>query len=111
MKFFAGVWLPREAMPPALQTVSDVTPLGSAVHAMDISMLAGQCPPAEPLLAMAVWAVTFGWLSVRMFKWEWDRARQHRSRTPQPPARPGNIRDCGIQPALTGSGDMMTGRT
>ena len=70
MMFFAGVWLPREAMPPALQTVSDLTPLGSAVHAMDISMLTGQFPPAESLLVMAVWAVIFGWLSVRMFRWE-----------------------------------------
>jgi len=70
MMFFAGVWLPREAMAPALQTVSDLTPLGSAVHAIDISMLTGQFPPAEPLLVMAVWAVIFGWLSVRMFKWE-----------------------------------------
>jgi hypothetical protein len=57
-------------MPPALQTASDLTPLGSAVHAMDISMLAGQFPPVESLLVMAAWAVTFGWLSVRMFKWE-----------------------------------------
>ena len=70
MLFFAGVWLPREVMPPALRTVSDLTPLGAAVHAMDISMLKGQFPPAESLLVMAAWAVIFGWLSVRMFRWE-----------------------------------------
>jgi hypothetical protein len=63
MMFFAGVWLPREAMAPALRTVSDLTPLGSAVHAMDISMLAGRFPPLEPLLVMGAWAVIFGWLS------------------------------------------------
>jgi ABC-2 type transport system permease protein len=60
MMFFAGVWLPREVMPPALRTVSDLTPIGSAVHAMDISMLAGRFPPTESLLVMAVWAVIFG---------------------------------------------------
>jgi hypothetical protein len=37
---------------------------------MDISMLKGQFPPAESLLVMAAWAVIFGWLSVRMFRWE-----------------------------------------
>ena len=74
MMFFAGVWLPREVMPPALRTVSDLTPLGSAVHAIDMSMLTGQFPPAESLLVMAAWAVIFGWLSVRMFKWEYGRA-------------------------------------
>jgi hypothetical protein len=36
-------------------------------------MLTGPFPPAEPLLVMAAWAVIFGWLSVRMFKWQWDR--------------------------------------
>jgi hypothetical protein len=36
-----------------LQTVSDLTPLGAAVHAMDISMLTGQFPPAESLVVMA----------------------------------------------------------
>ena len=70
MLFFAGVWLPREVMPPALRTVSDLTPLGAAVHAMDTSMLKGQFPPAESLLVMAAWAVILGWLSVRMFRWE-----------------------------------------
>jgi hypothetical protein len=39
---------------------------------MDISMLTGQFPPAESLVVMATWAVIFGWLSVRMFKWEYD---------------------------------------
>ena len=53
-----------------LQTVSDLTPPGAAVHARDISMLTRQSPPAESLAVMATWAVIFGWLSVRMFKWE-----------------------------------------
>lgn len=70
MMVFAGVWLPRGVMPPTLQTVSDITPIGAAVHAMDTSMLTGQFPPAEALVVMAAWAVIFGWLSVRMFRWE-----------------------------------------
>jgi ABC-2 type transport system permease protein len=70
MLFFAGVWLPREAMPPTLRTPSDLTPLGAAVHAMGTSLLAGRFPSAEPLLGMVTWAAVFGWLSVRMFRWE-----------------------------------------
>jgi ABC-2 type transport system permease protein len=67
--FFAGVWLPREAMAPALRTVSDLTGLGAAVQAMQ-SSIQGRFPSAESLLVMAAWAVIFGWLSVRMFRWE-----------------------------------------
>jgi ABC-2 type transport system permease protein len=67
--FFAGVWLPRETMAPALRTVSDLTGLGAAVQAMQ-SSIQGQFPSVESLLVMAAWAVIFGWLSVRMFRWE-----------------------------------------
>ena len=67
--FFAGVWLPREAMAPALRTVSDLTGLGAAVQAMQ-SSIQGRFPSAESLLVMTAWAVIFGWLSVRMFRWE-----------------------------------------
>jgi ABC-2 type transport system permease protein len=67
--FFAGVWLPREAMAPALRNVSDLTGLGAAVQAMQ-SSIQGRFPFAESLLVMAAWAVIFGLLSVRMFRWE-----------------------------------------
>ena len=29
-----------------------------------------QFPSVESLLVMAAWAVIFGWLSIRMFRWE-----------------------------------------
>ena len=67
--FFAGVWLPREAMAPALRTVSGFTGLGAAVQAMQ-SSIQGQFPSAQSLLVMVAWAAIFGWLSVRMFRWE-----------------------------------------
>jgi ABC-2 type transport system ATP-binding protein len=67
--FFAGVWSPRELMPAALRSVSDLTALGAAVQAMQ-SSIHGQFPSAESLLVMAAWAVIFGWLSLRMFRWE-----------------------------------------
>jgi ABC-2 type transport system permease protein len=70
MLFFAGVWLPQQSMPPWLRTISRVAPVGAGVHALDTSMLSGRFPPAQPLAVMVVWAAVFGWLSVRMFRWE-----------------------------------------
>jgi ABC-2 type transport system permease protein len=69
MIFFAGLWWPRELMPGALQAVSDYTPLGAAVEAMQDSMQ-GQFPPAAPLLVLAAYAVVFGFLAKRFFRWE-----------------------------------------
>jgi ABC-2 type transport system permease protein len=67
--FFAGMWWPRELMPGVLQAVSDFTPLGAAVAAIQDSMQ-GQFPPAEPLLVLAGYALVFGFLAKRFFRWE-----------------------------------------
>jgi ABC-2 type transport system permease protein len=69
MIFFAGLWWPRELMPGALQAVSNYTPLGAAVQAMQDSMQ-GQFPPVAPLLVLAAYAVVFGFLAKRLFRWE-----------------------------------------
>ena len=69
MMFFAGLWLPRAAMPPVLQDVSNYTPLGAAVQAIQASMLQG-FPPIAPLLVLAGYAVVFGYLAKRFFRWE-----------------------------------------
>jgi ABC-2 type transport system permease protein len=69
MMFFAGLWWPRELMPGALQVVSSATPLGAAVQAMQDSMQ-GQFPPAAPLLVLAAYAVVFGFLAKRFFRWQ-----------------------------------------
>ena len=69
MIFFAGLWWPRELMPGVLQGVSSFTPLGAAVEAMQDSMQ-GQFPPALPLLVLAAYAVVFGFLAKRFFRWE-----------------------------------------
>jgi len=69
MIFFAGMWWPRELMPGVLQGVSDFTPLGAAVEAMQDSMQ-GQFPPAASLLVLAAYAVVFGFLAKRFFRWE-----------------------------------------
>jgi ABC-2 type transport system permease protein len=67
--FFAGLWLPRADMPAALQAVSDLTPLGAAVGAIQSALLQG-FPPVASLLTLLAYAVAFGWLAVRSFRWE-----------------------------------------
>jgi ABC-2 type transport system permease protein len=69
LMFFAGLWLPREAMPGLLQDISNYTPLGAAVEALQDSMQTG-FPPVAPLLVLAAYAVVFGFLAKRLFKWE-----------------------------------------
>ena len=69
MMFFAGLWLPRELMPTVLLDISNYTPLGAAAEAMQDSMLGGALP-AAPLLVLAAYAVVFGFLARRFFRWE-----------------------------------------
>jgi ABC-2 type transport system permease protein len=69
LMFFAGLWLPRAVMPPVLLDISNYTPLGAAVQAMQASMQSG-FPPAAPLLVLTGYAVVFGYLARRFFRWE-----------------------------------------
>ena len=69
MLFFSGMWFPRELMPGVLQDVSNITPLGAAVEAIQDSMQ-GQFPPAEPLLVLAGYALVFALIAKRFFRWE-----------------------------------------
>jgi ABC-2 type transport system permease protein len=69
LMFFAGLWLPRALMPAVLLDISNYTPLGAAVEALQDSMLKG-FPPVAPLLVLAGYAVVFGFLARRFFKWE-----------------------------------------
>jgi ABC-2 type transport system permease protein len=67
--FFAGLWLPRALMPGVLLDISNYTPLGAAVQAIQDSMLQG-FPPVAPLLVLAGYAAVFGFLARRFFRWE-----------------------------------------
>jgi ABC-2 type transport system permease protein len=67
--FFAGLWLPRDLMPTVLRDISNYTPLGAAVQAIQSSMLNG-FPSAAPLLVLAGYAVVFGFMARRFFRWE-----------------------------------------
>jgi ABC-2 type transport system permease protein len=69
LMFLAGLWWPRELMPGALQAISGVSPLGATVEAIQDSMQ-GRFPPAVPLLVLTAYAVVFGVLARRWFRWE-----------------------------------------
>jgi ABC-2 type transport system permease protein len=69
MLFFAGVWIPRSVMPDGLRTVSDFTPLGAAVQAMNDSWLEGAVS-LQPLLVMAAYALVVGFIAMRVFRWD-----------------------------------------
>jgi ABC-2 type transport system permease protein len=69
LMFFSGLYVPMQVLPGVFQDISHFTPLGAAVVAIQDSML-GQFPPSAPLLVMAAYALGFGYLAKRFFRWE-----------------------------------------
>ena len=69
LMFFAGLWIPRPLMPAGLRDVSDWTPLGAAVRALASALQAG-FPPLGSLLVLTGYAAAFGWLAIRLFRWQ-----------------------------------------
>ena len=67
--FFAGLWLPREAMPALLRRIADFTPLGAGEQALH-DAAAGAWPHAEALLFVAAYLVAFGAAAAKLFTWE-----------------------------------------
>jgi ABC-2 type transport system permease protein len=69
LMFFAGLWIPREAMPSVLRTIGDFTPLGAGVQALQ-DATAGTWPQLSSLAVMAAYVIVFGVAAVRLFRWE-----------------------------------------
>jgi len=69
MMFFSGLYYPVQLMPAFIQNISNYSPLGAAVPAIGDSWV-GQFPPAQPLLVLAAYALVFGFLAKRFFRWE-----------------------------------------
>ena len=65
----AGLWFPREAMPDLMRTISDYSPGGAAVDAMQQSWFTGT-PAASSLLVLAAFAVLASAVAARLFRWE-----------------------------------------
>jgi ABC-2 type transport system permease protein len=69
MMFLAGLWVPRAQMPGMLRTISDYSPLGAGVQAIQ-SSIAGHWPATQSLLVLVGYALVFCTLAVRTFRWE-----------------------------------------
>ena len=67
--FFSCLWLPRALMPTVLLDISNYTPLGAAVEAIQDSIRTG-FPPVAPLLVLAGYTLVFAFLARRFFRWE-----------------------------------------
>lgn len=67
--FLAGIYFPTDAMSPALRRIGNLSPLGSAVHALRDSWM-GINPRLEYLGIMAAWAVVSAMLATRFFRWD-----------------------------------------
>jgi ABC-2 type transport system permease protein len=67
--FFSGLYYPVQLMPGVMLDISHFTPLGAAVQAIVYPMF-GQFPPTLGLLVLAAYALVFGFLAKRSFRWE-----------------------------------------
>jgi ABC-2 type transport system permease protein len=67
--FLAGIYVPTENLSPTLRQIGNLTPLGSAFHALRDSWM-GIDPRLEYLGIMAAWAAVAGVLAARFFKWD-----------------------------------------
>jgi ABC-2 type transport system permease protein len=67
--FFAGLWLPRAAMAETTRHISDFTPLGAGVQALQ-DATNGAWPQPLHLAVMAAYVVVFSVTAARFFRWE-----------------------------------------
>jgi ABC-2 type transport system permease protein len=67
--FFSGLYYPVQLMPSVMLDISHFTPLGAVVQAT-VYPIFGEFPPTSPLLVLAAYALVFGFLARRFFRWE-----------------------------------------
>jgi ABC-2 type transport system permease protein len=70
MMFFGGLWISRETMSDALRHVSDATPVGAAVGALQDVTTGGSWPSLGALGVIAAWGVVAALLANRWFRWQ-----------------------------------------
>jgi len=68
LMFTAGLYVPQAEMSSGLRELSHLSPLGASVQALQTSMQ-GSFPSPESLIVMVAYALVFGYLAVRFFRW------------------------------------------
>jgi ABC-2 type transport system permease protein len=69
LMFFAGLWVPRAAMPEPLRRIGDFTPLGAGVQALQ-DAATGSWPRPLHLAVMAACAIGASLAAAKLFRWE-----------------------------------------
>jgi ABC-2 type transport system permease protein len=69
LMFFAGLWVPQAEMGATLRSVSQYTPLGAAVPAIQ-NAITGHWPGTTHLIVLVAYTVVLCRISVRLFRWE-----------------------------------------
>ncbi len=69
LMFFAGLWVPQQAMGPTLRSISQYTPLGAAVPAITNSDF-GQWAGTNHLIVLAAYTLVLLRIATRFFRWE-----------------------------------------
>lgn len=67
--FFGGLWIPRAGMPDVLRHISDFTPLGAGVQALQDAST-GNWPQLLHIGVMLGWTIIAGGAAARYFRWE-----------------------------------------
>ena len=68
LMFFAGLWVPREAMPESINSIGDFTPMGAGVQALQDAST-GHWPQILHIGVLVGWSALTWILAVRWFRW------------------------------------------
>ena len=66
--FFAGVYIPWNAMPEFMRAIGDFTPLGATIQAVRAAWVGGDVRPLH-LVIMAAYALVAGVAAAKFFRW------------------------------------------
>jgi ABC-2 type transport system permease protein len=69
MAFLAGLWTPGPLLPDVVRKISDFTPLGAGVQAMQKAW-EGSFPSPLHLIVLVAFVLGLGFIAARLFRWE-----------------------------------------
>lgn len=70
MMFLGGLWIPRATMSDTLLHISDATPVGAAIGALQDVTTGGSWPSIGALAVIAAWGIVAAFLATRLFRWQ-----------------------------------------